>query len=100
MEGATPVGEDEVVSTIRAHGLRLGKCLPPALAACVRIEGGAAVDMQSELAYLVTGDCNILHEDLREEPTIDVLLASPIAEPNGNFTNGKNPRRLHLVAQG
>jgi hypothetical protein len=48
------------------------------------------------LAMVVSHDCDIANDRLDVEPFVEFVLARNIVEQNGNYTNGKNPRILHL----
>ncbi len=49
------------------------------------------------LLILLTQDCDILHDDYEAEPSIELHIARPIAEKNGNLLHAKNPRRLQFT---
>jgi hypothetical protein len=56
----------------------------------------AAVDPQA-LYILLTQDCDILHHDYRDEPDVELHVARPAAEVDGNLLNAKNPRSLQFT---
>ncbi len=45
---------------------------------------------------LISHDCDIVHHDLDNEPSVEFIAMWPIASADGNFLHGKNPRRLHM----
>lgn len=46
---------------------------------------------------LISQTCDIVHHSFDAEPTVEILLASPVkGKHDGNCTNGKNPRILHI----
>jgi hypothetical protein len=57
----------------------------------------AAVDPEA-LYILLTQDCDILHHDYDDEPDIELHIARPAAEEDGNLFNAKNPRSLQFTA--
>lgn len=50
---------------------------------------------------VVSHSCDLASEDMVAEPTAEVLRARPIgfSELNGNYTWGKNPRRLQVAVE-
>ena len=48
------------------------------------------------IAVVISHDCD-LAQSPEVEPSVEVPPCRCIATPNGNFTHGKNPRRLHLA---
>ncbi len=51
----------------------------------------------STIVLVISHDCDIA-SDPNTEPLIEAIAGAKVTGPNGNFTNGKNPRRLHLAA--
>jgi len=47
------------------------------------------------ICIIATHDCEVSSPDLTRDPHVEILLARP-TEEDGNYTHGKNPRRLHL----
>jgi hypothetical protein len=45
---------------------------------------------------LISHDCDIVHHDLDNEPSVEFIAMWPIDAADGNFLHGKNPRRLHM----
>jgi hypothetical protein len=63
-----------------------------------------AVDTHLQLALepealliVLTQDCDILHDDYEAEPNIELHIARPVAEKDGNLFHAKNPRRLQFM---
>jgi hypothetical protein len=50
----------------------------------------------TNLAIAISHDCDIANENWEAEPAVEFILAGNVAEKNGNYTYGKNPRTLHL----
>lgn len=99
MVGADLVaGGNGPVKKIEEFAWRQGDVLPSELAATITLDAQPLEGGSREFGYIVTGDCNVLHDDLVEEPVVEVLIGRVIDAPNGNYTNGKNPRRLHIGA--
>lgn len=55
-----------------------------------------------DLLLLITHDCSIVSDDFEEEPEAELLLARaiPAAQRDGNYFEGKSPRRLQFEADG
>jgi hypothetical protein len=98
MEGADSPDGNATVKKIEELAWRQGSILPSELIAPLRFDAGLLPDGQYEFGYIVTGDCNVLHHDLVEEPVVEVIVGTVVEEANGTYTNGKNPRRLHIGA--
>jgi hypothetical protein len=54
-------------------------------------------DATSRVVIVVTHNCD-LAQSPNVEPMVEVMVGRRIGGPNGNFTHGKNPRRLHISA--
>jgi hypothetical protein len=59
-------------------------------------EAGLPDSCPYDLAIAISHDCDIANNKLDVEPSVEFVFARRIAEQNGNYTNGKNPRILHL----
>jgi hypothetical protein len=55
------------------------------------------VDLASTVVVVVSHDCD-LAQDPGTEPSVEVIVGRRVNVADGNFTHGKNPRRLHLSA--
>ncbi len=51
------------------------------------------------LVVLISQDCDIVHNSFEDEPYVELLLARPTNERDGNLFHGKNPRRLQFEVQ-
>ena len=51
----------------------------------------------STVILIISHDCDIAC-DPSAEPIVEAIAGTKVAGANGNFTNAKNPRRLHLAA--
>jgi hypothetical protein len=49
------------------------------------------------LFILLSQDCDILHDDYEAEPSIELHIARPSNEEDGNLFHAKNPRRLQFT---
>lgn len=54
-------------------------------------------DLLSTVVVVVSHDCD-LAQDPATEPLIEIIVGRRVNTADGNFTHGKNPRRLHLCA--
>jgi hypothetical protein len=65
----------------------------------ISVEIAGLESMFSGVPYLlvITHSCDISNSS---EPFLEVLPCHPIAENDGNKTNGKNPRELHFTVKG
>src|SRR5215472_12262521 len=52
-------------------------------------------DQPQPLMVVVSHDCD-LAQDPTNEPVVEVIIGRRVDSADGNFTHGKNPRRLHL----
>jgi hypothetical protein len=50
----------------------------------------------SLVVVVVSHDCDLAQD--HSEPIVEVIVGHRVATANGNFTHGKNPRRLHVPA--
>ncbi len=50
----------------------------------------------ADLAITISHDCDIANDNLDVEPAVEFIFARILEECDGNCTNGKNPRTLHL----
>jgi hypothetical protein len=74
---------------------RQGHVLTADTVAALRLAPEANLD--SLVAVVVSHDCD-LAQGPSIEPAVEVIVGQRIAAANGNFTHGKNPRRLHIPA--
>lgn len=81
---------------IKADGWRQGSCFTestcPALVQAMPDEH----KIHGAIYICVTHDCSVLNPSLAAEPNIEYLIALPVERLDGNFTYGKNIRKLHL----
>lgn len=58
------------------------------------------VDLPQDARLIVIShDCDIVSPSYLSEPWLELLIARPIASLDGQFTHGKNPRKLHITAK-
>src|ERR1700761_8996737 len=55
-----------------------------------------AENQDDSVVVVISHDCD-LTESSNLEPNCEVLVGRKIAEVDGNYSKGKNPRRLHLT---
>jgi hypothetical protein len=48
------------------------------------------------LAIVLSHDCDVVQPNIEKEPYIEILIASPIPQLDGNCTRGKNSRCYHF----
>lgn len=53
---------------------------------------------QNAKLIVISHDCDIVNPSYTSEPWLEVLVAHPITSQEGQFTHGKNPRKLHIEA--
>lgn len=58
------------------------------------VEGKIAVDIA--FGVVVSQSCDVQSTRFDVEPFVEIHLARSVGEPNGNYTNGKNPRIIDL----
>jgi hypothetical protein len=73
---------------------RQGHVLPAASARELGLVHNEADD--DPVALVISHDCDIVASN-DKEPDCEVIPGRHIELPDGNFTNAKNPRRLHLT---
>lgn len=109
-DGSTPVPPtpplSEVASppglhaTLSALGWQQGSKLPAALVSQVVWSAGAAVpDTDQEVAvFVVSQDCDVLHDSIEHEPLVEVMAATVIApaDVRDRYKHVRHPRMLHL----
>lgn len=89
----------ETVEQIRALGWR--QCLPLPLAAHAVLSDTLKIDLPNDsICAVVSHSCDILQRKYEAEPFVEIAIGTKIAEVDGNFTAGKNPRRLHIAISG
>jgi hypothetical protein len=86
----------EGVTEIERLGWRQGSVLPPALFSAVQNFTGLAFAPNHIVPVVVAQDCDVVHPSLSAEPTVEIVRAVRVDEPNGALTRGKSVRRLHL----
>jgi len=87
----------EAVEAIRKHGWRQGSVLPKEAHEALSRLRGAPIG-EEHCCIVLSQSCDVVHGDLKAEPTIDVLAARRLAgsTKDGNYTFGKNARCLHF----
>lgn len=65
----------------------------------MKLLGAHLPSVDPEALYiLLTQDCDILHDDYDAEPDVELHIARPAAQEDGNLFHAKNPRRLQFSA--
>lgn len=80
---------------ILASGWRQGSIAPPDLADVLRQQERSDIPIDA-LLFIASHDCDVTNASFTVEPDVEFLVGRPVAQLNGTFTRGKNPRRLHL----
>lgn len=57
---------------------------------------GLIAENETDIAVVISHDCDLASDNLADEPAAEVICASLIEKADGNFTHAKSPRRLHL----
>ncbi len=60
------------------------------------LEAGLLDSCPCDLAIAISHDCDIANDNMDAEPFVEFVYAQRIEVKDGNYTNGKNPRILHL----
>lgn len=82
---------------VRETPWRQGHVLP---AEAIQALGlGVQGDDDSCVAVVIGHDCDLAQEP-DVEPDVEVIVGRQVSAPDGNFTHGKNARRLHLTFSG
>jgi len=85
----------DVASEVLANGWRQGSIAAVDLADALR-QGEREDSPEDALLLVASHDCDVTNVSFTAEPDVEFLVARPVAQVNGTFTRGKNPRRLHL----
>jgi hypothetical protein len=75
---------------------RQGALLPPDAAEAL---GFLPENPDPAVAIVVSHDCDLVQPP-EVEPMVEIIHGRRIPKPDGNYTHGKNPRRLHLPVKG
>ncbi len=60
------------------------------------LEAGLPDSCPYNLAIAISHDCDIANDNMDAEPFVEFVYAQRMEKKDGNCTNGKNPRILHL----
>lgn len=88
-----------IADQIDSRGWRQGSLLDHQYLNPDRLPDNFACDVIDE-AVLISQSCDVVHPNLDNEPVVEFLVGRRVPNLNGEFTHGKNPRRLHLPVQG
>jgi hypothetical protein len=58
---------------------------------------GLADTDDADLAVAISHDCDIANDDLDAESSVEFIFGRILAQQDGNYTYGKNPRTLHIA---
>lgn len=83
-------------NTLKAVGWALGKIFSRETAQPLVDLIDAAHKPDGHVFIAVTHDCSVISSSLTNEPFLEYLSVFPIDTGNGQFTNARNIRRLHL----
>ncbi len=78
---------------IRQNGWHQGSLLK--IDSKVEVSGQRGV-INPGLYIIISQDCDIQTPAIDVEPYVEIILCDPISKPDGNYTRGKNARRLHI----
>ena len=53
-------------------------------------------DTQNDIAIVISHSCDVTNPIYKAEPNVELLIAKPTTNRNGNFLHGKNPRKLQV----
>lgn len=85
------------IDDIRGAGWQQGAIAPASLIDELRQQGILAVDVgPSDIAIVISQDCDVVCTSFALEPTVEFLIARPASMRDGNLHRGKNPRRLQF----
>lgn len=85
MKGYKDLRQGDLISSEVFHGISDKICLLELKTSC-------------ELYFvLLSQDCDIVHNEIAEEPFLEFIVCSSVENCNGNLKNGKNPRKLQLI---
>ena len=86
---------EDAVERIRKNGWRQGMILPSvAMQALEQVCSDCVQD--GKIAIVVSQSCDILHHSFENEPTIEVIIASPIVKQDNSLIHRRHPRKLHF----
>ncbi|HLO99559.1 MAG TPA: hypothetical protein VK171_13270, partial [Fimbriimonas sp.] len=77
---------------LRLAGWRQGSVIRRATASPQLLEALKPTDDQTHW-LVISQDCDLLQSQVAKEPWVECLACTEIATPDGNFQQGKNPRR-------
>lgn len=84
--------DEDVIAAICDKAWSQGDLLPDDIAKKVLPEDELK---KGARAVVVSHDCDLVHHSLENEPVVEVLLLHAVAA-QGDLTQAKNPRRIHL----
>ncbi len=86
---------DEDASRVRELGWRQGAVLPPSLFAAIQEATGLIFKEGESVPVVVSQDCDVANPSYTQEPDVEIVRATIIPYPNGNFCHAKSSRTLH-----
>lgn len=89
------MNNDEDASKVRELGWRQGAALPPSLFAAVQEATGLTFKEGESFPIVVSQDCDVANDRYTQEPDVEIVRATIIPYPNGNFRYAKSARILH-----
>lgn len=95
-----PQQRESVRDSLITHGWRQGSLLPPELVANLAAQDLLPAESSDLDFIIVSHTCDVIHESLENEPSVEVLVVRKIEQLEGNFSRGKNPRRIHFEFEG
>jgi hypothetical protein len=91
---------EEAARRIHAQHWRQGRLLPVTRHAEVARHLSLAPLADDDAVIVISQSCDLVNDDLIEEPFAEILLAHPLpGSADGNYMYLRNPRRLHFHLQ-
>jgi hypothetical protein len=81
--------------TLKAAGWGLGKCFTDISASSLTNQISSD-KCKRDVFIAITHDCSVIAPSLASEPYLEYLALEEIGEGNGQFTNARNIRKLHI----
>lgn len=78
----------------RNTGWRQGHIIPDSAARALGLLEGDSP--HPEVALVISHDCDIVEDNLDNEPSVEVIIAKVLPEAEPNHTYAKSPNKLHL----
>ncbi|UFA49670.1 hypothetical protein [Deinococcus radiophilus] len=87
---------DPGTENIKGFGWRQGSALPPELIGKLISENYIPDVNEDEGYFVISQDCDVVNRSLTAEPYCEILRFQKVQREQGNFMDGKNPRKLQF----